>query len=53
MTRRKLCCGLPGCELVEVDCCGHMPHEEMPAEFVRLVSDFLQRAGVNRVAQNP
>ncbi|KXZ46407.1 hypothetical protein GPECTOR_44g81 [Gonium pectorale] len=31
---------LPGCELVLLDRCGHMPQEEMPGLFVDLVAEF-------------
>ncbi|KAG2492621.1 hypothetical protein HYH03_009037 [Edaphochlamys debaryana] len=31
---------LPGCELVLLDRCGHMPQEEAPELFVDLVADF-------------
>lgn len=37
---------LPGARLVVFDGCGHVPHEEEPEEFSRVVSDFLAKAGV-------
>lgn len=33
-----------GCELVEIDGCGHSPQEERPDEFVKAACDFLLRA---------
>ena len=40
---RKLVENLPGSSLVELQGCGHVPHEEMPEEFVAQVEDFLKR----------
>lgn len=40
---RRLAALIPGSELVFVDDCGHMPHEERPAEFLRVLNDFLDR----------
>lgn len=37
---------LPGARLVQFEC-GHMPHEEMPAQFVAEVADFLERQQVS------
>ncbi|EFJ48521.1 hypothetical protein VOLCADRAFT_90829 [Volvox carteri f. nagariensis] len=34
---------LPGCELVLLDRCGHMPQEELPQLFVNLVAEFAAR----------
>jgi pimeloyl-ACP methyl ester carboxylesterase len=37
---------LPGCELVLLDRCGHMPQEELPQIFVSLVAEFASRTAV-------
>jgi pimeloyl-ACP methyl ester carboxylesterase len=34
---------LPDAELVVIPNCGHIPHEECPAAFLRAVKDFLAR----------
>jgi pimeloyl-ACP methyl ester carboxylesterase len=38
---------LPGCELALMEGAGHLPFEEMPDEFNRLVLDFLERREQN------
>lgn len=40
---RRLAALIPGSELAFVDDCGHIPHEERPAEFLRVVNEFLDR----------
>lgn len=39
---RELGALLSSSTLVEIDECGHIPHEEKPAEFLRAVSGFIQ-----------
>jgi pimeloyl-ACP methyl ester carboxylesterase len=34
---------IPNCELVIMDECGHIPYEEKPSEFSKLVLDFLSK----------
>ncbi len=34
---------IPNCELVIMDGCGHIPYEEKPSEFSKLVLDFLSK----------
>jgi pimeloyl-ACP methyl ester carboxylesterase len=33
---------LPAAKLVVIENCGHVPHEECPAEFVAAVMDFIK-----------
>lgn len=40
---RRLAALIPGSELEFVDDCGHIPHEERPGEFLRVVNEFLDR----------
>lgn len=37
---------LPNAQLAVIPQCGHLPHEERPAEFMQAVTDFLQRVNV-------
>lgn len=36
---------IPGSQKVLIDDCGHLPQLEKPAEFNRLVTDFLKMRG--------
>jgi pimeloyl-ACP methyl ester carboxylesterase len=40
---RRTAAAIPGAEYVEIDGCGHTPHEECPDALVEVVSDFLRR----------
>ena len=40
---RQLAARIPGAELVFIEDCGHVPHEEKPTEFVRVLEEFLDR----------
>lgn len=42
---------IPGSRLVVFDSCAHLPHEERPREFVRLVAEFC-KAGVEGLGVN-
>eukprot|EP00736_Rhodelphis_marinus_P009608 Rmarinus@m.24796 len=48
----KLAAELPHAELVVIDECGHLPHEEKPMEFVDSVDRFLQRVRPTRHSIN-
>ncbi|NWG05876.1 MAG: alpha/beta hydrolase [Chloroflexi bacterium] len=37
---------LPNAQLAVIPQCGHVPHEECPAEFMQAVAEFLQRVNV-------
>jgi pimeloyl-ACP methyl ester carboxylesterase len=37
----RLASEMPGARLVILPDCGHLPQEEMPEAFSRLISDFL------------
>lgn len=39
---------IDGAELVTVEACGHIPHEEQPADFLKAVNAFLDRAVADR-----
>lgn len=39
----KILVGIPGSELAVMNNSGHFPHEEEPAEFRRVIQDFVQR----------
>jgi len=43
---RRLAARIPGAELVLLPACGHLPHEERPAEFLAAVRSFLDRHGL-------
>lgn len=38
---RRLVQMLPGAELVELSACGHLPHEELPDQFIDTMQKFL------------
>jgi pimeloyl-ACP methyl ester carboxylesterase len=40
---RRTAAAIPGAEYVELDRCGHTPHEECPDALVEVLSDFLRR----------
>ena len=40
---RQLAARIPDAELVFIEDCGHVPHEERPAEFLRVLEEFLDR----------
>jgi pimeloyl-ACP methyl ester carboxylesterase len=40
---RRTAAAIPGAEYVELDRCGHTPHEECPDALVEVVADFLRR----------
>jgi pimeloyl-ACP methyl ester carboxylesterase len=40
---RRTAAAIPGAEYVEIDGCGHTPHEECPDALVEAVGDFLAR----------
>lgn len=40
---RRTASRIPGAEYVELEGCGHTPHEECPQEFATAVRDFLDR----------
>ena len=40
---RKVARQIPNSKLVEVTNCGHIPHEEKPAEFLKAVNDFIRQ----------
>lgn len=42
-TNRRTASRIPGAEYVELDRCGHTPHEECPEAFAATVRDFLER----------
>ncbi|GLI69240.1 hypothetical protein VaNZ11_013815 [Volvox africanus] len=44
---------LPGCELVLLDKCGHMPQEELPEIFVSLVAEFAARLPERGAREGP
>ncbi|GIM17480.1 hypothetical protein Vretimale_20030 [Volvox reticuliferus] len=44
---------LPGCELVLLDKCGHMPQEELPEIFVTLVAEFAARLPERGAREGP
>jgi pimeloyl-ACP methyl ester carboxylesterase len=39
---------LPNAQLVIIPQCGHLPHEERPAEFMQAVTEFFQRLNVSQ-----
>lgn len=45
---RSLAEKIPGARLAIMKDCGHVPHEERPDEFVRIVREFLHKAGVGK-----
>ncbi len=40
---RQLAARIPDAELVFIEDCGHVPHEERPGEFLRVLEEFLDR----------
>jgi pimeloyl-ACP methyl ester carboxylesterase len=44
---------LPNSRLLVFDECGHLPHEEYPEEFTKIVSEFLRDASVVPLRPNP
>jgi len=48
---REIAARIPGAELVVLASCGHLPHEERPAEFLDAVQLFLSRHGFIRPPQ--
>jgi pimeloyl-ACP methyl ester carboxylesterase len=42
-SNRRTAAAIPGAEYVELDRCGHTPHEECPEQLVEVVGDFLSR----------
>ncbi len=48
---REIAARIPGAELVALASCGHLPHEERPAEFLDAVQLFLSRHGFIRPPQ--
>jgi pimeloyl-ACP methyl ester carboxylesterase len=44
---RRLAGRIPDAELRFIEDCGHVPHEERPAEFLRVLEEFLDRRLAN------